>query len=85
MPTASRLLRNSSKPRFEFGNASVGTIARDTDVRIGANWQRILDPLSPIFGRRHRSDDRRLYVAVLHEGTWTIAPILFVEQVGIAQ
>jgi hypothetical protein len=56
---------------------------RVPDTMTARTWQRMLDPLSPIFGRRHRSDDRRLYVAVLHEGTWTIAPICYLEDLFV--
>jgi GNAT superfamily N-acetyltransferase len=49
-------------------------------------WQRILDPASPIFGRLATVKDRAagFSVSVLHEGTWTIAPICYLEDLFVA-
>jgi GNAT superfamily N-acetyltransferase len=49
-------------------------------------WQRMLDPAAPIFGRLAVADD---YVAgfslcVLHEGTWVMAPICYLEDLFVA-
>jgi GNAT superfamily N-acetyltransferase len=48
-------------------------------------WQRMLDPLSPIFGRLAVIDRTVVgfSVAVLHEGTWTIAPICYLEDLFV--
>ena len=44
-------------------------------------WQRILDPESPIFGRLAVFNHVVIgfSIGVLHEGTWTIAPICYLE------
>jgi GNAT superfamily N-acetyltransferase len=49
-------------------------------------WQRILDPASPIFGRLATANDgvAGFSVSVLHEGTWTIAPICYLEDLFVA-
>jgi hypothetical protein len=45
-------------------------------------WQRILDPNSPIFCRLAEVDASRTVgfsICVLHEGTWTVRPICYLE------
>jgi GNAT superfamily N-acetyltransferase len=48
-------------------------------------WQRILDPESPIFGRL--AVVNRVVIGfslgVLHDGTWTIAPICYLEDLFV--
>jgi GNAT superfamily N-acetyltransferase len=49
-------------------------------------WQRMLDSSSAIFGRLAIADDEVIgfSVSVLHEGTWTIAPICYLEDLFVA-
>jgi GNAT superfamily N-acetyltransferase len=48
-------------------------------------WQRILDPEAPIFGRLAVFNRVVIgfSVGVLHEGTWTIAPICYLEDLFV--
>jgi len=48
-------------------------------------WQRILDPASPIFGRVAVVDKAIIgfSTAVLHEGTWTVAPVCYLEDLFV--
>lgn len=50
-----------------------------------ATWRRILDPASPIFARIAELEDgiAGFSVSVLHEGTWTIAPICYIEDLFV--
>ena len=49
-------------------------------------WQRMLDPSSPIFARLAVADDcvAGFSIYVLHEGTWVIAPICYLEDLFVA-
>ena len=49
-------------------------------------WQRILDPASAIFGRLAVADGKVVgfTVSVLHEGTWSTAPICYLEDLFVA-
>jgi len=49
-------------------------------------WQRMLDPSSPVFGRFAVTDDCVVgfCVCVLHEGTWTVAPVCYLEDFFVA-
>ena len=53
-------------------------------------WQRMLDPASPIFGRLAIADDMAddrvagFSIYVLHEGTWVIAPVCYLEDLFVA-
>jgi GNAT superfamily N-acetyltransferase len=49
-------------------------------------WQRMLDPAAPVFGRLTIVDDRvaGFSICVLHEGTWVIAPICYLEDLFVA-
>jgi GNAT superfamily N-acetyltransferase len=49
-------------------------------------WQRILDPASPIFGRLAVANDlvAGFSICVLHEGTWVIAPVCYLEDLFVA-
>ena len=49
-------------------------------------WQRMLDPASAIFGRLAVIDGKvtGFSVSVLHEGTWVIAPICYLEDLFVA-
>jgi len=49
-------------------------------------WQRILDPASAIFSRIAAVDDQVVgfSVSVLHESTWTIAPVCYLEDLFVA-
>jgi GNAT superfamily N-acetyltransferase len=49
-------------------------------------WQRILDPASPIFGRLAIVEDAVVGfgVSLLHEGTWTIATVCYLEDLFVA-
>lgn len=49
-------------------------------------WQRMLDPAAPIFGRL-AVDDAELIgfcVSVIHDSTWTIAPLCYLEDLFVA-
>ena len=48
-------------------------------------WARILDPDSPIFARLAERDGAVIgfSVNVLHEGTWTLAPICYLEDLFV--
>jgi GNAT superfamily N-acetyltransferase len=50
-------------------------------------WRRILDPNSQIFGRLFVVNDEVVgfSVNVLHEGTWVIAPICYLEDLFVAE
>ena len=49
-------------------------------------WQRILDPASPIFARLATVDDAVIgfSTSVLHEITWAIAPVCYLEDLFVA-
>jgi GNAT superfamily N-acetyltransferase len=49
-------------------------------------WQRILDPASPVFSRIATVGDdvAGFSISVLHEGTWVIAPICYLEDLFVA-
>jgi GNAT superfamily N-acetyltransferase len=49
-------------------------------------WQRILDPASPIFGRLAAVDGGIVgfSVSLLHDSTWTIAPVCYLEDLFVA-
>ncbi len=49
-------------------------------------WQRILDPASPIFARLATVDDAVIgfSTSVLHETTWAIAPVCYLEDLFVA-
>lgn len=48
-------------------------------------WRRILDPASPVFARlaEHSDEVVGFSVNVVHEGTWTIAPICYLEDLFV--
>jgi len=49
-------------------------------------WRRILDPSSPVFARVAVLDGvlSGFSVSVLHEGTWTVAPACYLEDLFVA-
>jgi GNAT superfamily N-acetyltransferase len=49
-------------------------------------WQRMLDPASPIFGRLAVADSEiaGFTISVLHESTWTIGPVCYLEDLFVA-
>jgi GNAT superfamily N-acetyltransferase len=50
-------------------------------------WQRILDPNSPIFCRLAEVDASQpvgFTICVLHEGTWTVTPICYLEDLFVS-
>lgn len=51
-----------------------------------ATWRRILNPASPVFARLAETDGTLvgMTVNVLHEGTWTTAPICYLEDLFVA-
>ncbi|AMB46046.1 GNAT family N-acetyltransferase [Methylobacterium sp. AMS5] len=51
-----------------------------------ATWARILDPASPVFARLAERDGLLLgmTVNVLHEGTWSTAPVCYLEDLFVA-
>jgi GNAT superfamily N-acetyltransferase len=52
-----------------------------------STWKRMLDPTSAIFGRvaTVRTVVVGFTVSVVHEGTWTIAPICYLEDLFVDQ
>lgn len=48
-------------------------------------WARILDPASPVIGRVAEREGRLvgLTVSVLHEATWAITPVLYLEDLFV--
>ena len=55
------------------------------EIVTARTWQRVLDPASTIFGRLAVVDGEVIgfSVCVLHEGTWTIAPICYLEDLFV--
>ena len=55
------------------------------DTVTAATWQRILDPKSAIFGRLAILDAAVIgfSVSALHDGTWTAAPICYLEDLFV--
>jgi len=51
-----------------------------------ATWRRILDRASPVFARLTERDGAVVgfSLSVLHEGTWTVAPICYLEDLFVA-
>lgn len=51
-----------------------------------ATWRRILDPGSPVFARLAEREGMPvgMTVGVLHEGTWTLAPACYLEDLFVA-
>lgn len=51
-----------------------------------ATWRRILDPASPVLARLAERNGVLLgiSVSVLHEGTWTTAPVCYLEDLFVA-
>ena len=49
-------------------------------------WQRMLDTAAPVFGRLAIVNDcvAGFSICVLHEGTWVIAPICYLEDLFVA-
>lgn len=49
-------------------------------------WQRILDPGSAVFARLAVADDEiaGFSASVLHQGTWSIAPVCYLEDLFVA-
>ena len=58
---------------------------RVDDAVTERTWQRILDPSSAIFARlaAHNDDIVGFSVCVLHEGTWTVEPICYLEDLFV--
>jgi GNAT superfamily N-acetyltransferase len=56
------------------------------EIVTARTWQRILDPASPIFGRLAVADGEVVgfSVSLLHEGTWSIAPVCYLEDLFVA-
>jgi GNAT superfamily N-acetyltransferase len=49
-------------------------------------WRRMLDPASPMFGRLAMIDGTAVgfSISLLHEGTWVIAPVCYLEDLFVA-
>ena len=60
-------------------------IRRAPTSRLGGTWRRILDPASPILGRLAERDGVVVgfSISVLHEGTWTLAPVCYLEDLFV--
>ncbi|HEX3505745.1 MAG TPA: GNAT family N-acetyltransferase [Xanthobacteraceae bacterium] len=65
-------------------NAFYETVLPETVT--ARTWQRILDPASPIFARLAVADDdvAGFSICVLHEGTWVIHPMCYLEDLFVA-
>jgi len=52
-----------------------------------ATWRRILDPASPVFARLAEAGGAVIGFAncVIHEGTWSIAPVCYLEDLFVAE
>jgi GNAT superfamily N-acetyltransferase len=61
--------------------------ARIPEAVTTCTWQRMLDPKSAIFGRLAVIETAVVgfTVSVLHEGTWTTAPICYLEDLFVDQ
>jgi GNAT superfamily N-acetyltransferase len=59
--------------------------ARVDDAVTQHTWRRILDPAATIFARlaEHHGDVIGFSVCVLHEGTWTLEPICYLEDLFV--
>ena len=55
------------------------------DIVTDATWRRILDPSSPMFARLAEDDGAIIgfCVCVIHEGTWTIDPVCYLEDLFV--
>ena len=63
----------------EFYKATIAeTVTRST-------WRRILDPTSPLFARfaEHNGTVVGFSLSVLHEGTWTVSPVCYLEDLFV--
>ena len=58
---------------------------RVDDAVTQRTWQRILDPSSAIFARlaAHNNNVLGFSMSVLHEGTWTIEPVCYLEDLFV--
>ena len=56
------------------------------EIVTARTWRRILDPVSAIFSRVAIADNEVVgfSVSVLHEATWTIAPVCYLEDLFVA-
>jgi GNAT superfamily N-acetyltransferase len=56
-----------------------------SEVVTAATWRRMLDSTSPIFGRLVIADSVVVgfSVSVLHDGTWTTAPVCYLEDLFV--
>jgi GNAT superfamily N-acetyltransferase len=55
------------------------------DAISSRTWQRILDPISTLFARLADDDGEVIgfSVCVLHEGTWTVSPVCYLEDLFV--
>src|SRR4051812_9676791 len=55
------------------------------DAVTAATWRRVLDPASAIFARLAERDGIIVgfSISVLHEGTWTIDPVCYLEDLFV--
>jgi GNAT superfamily N-acetyltransferase len=65
-------------------NAFYETVLPETVT--ARTWQRMLERASPIFGRIAVANDAvaGFSICVLHEGTWVVAPICYLEDLFVA-
>jgi ribosomal protein S18 acetylase RimI-like enzyme len=56
-----------------------------SDAITSCTWQRILDPKSPVFARlaTYRDQIAGFCICVIHEGTWTVSPICYLEDLFV--
>jgi GNAT superfamily N-acetyltransferase len=56
------------------------------EIVTARTWQRMLDPASTIFGRLAVADSQVVgfSVSLLHESTWTIGPVCYLEDLFVA-
>ncbi len=57
------------------------------EVVTAGTWERMLSPASPLFGRiaEWDSEPAGFAICVLHEGTWTLRPICYLEDLFVDQ
>lgn len=81
LPTDERVWRHLWDNYNTFYNTAISE-------RVTAHtWRRILTPASPVFARLAIDDDDVIgfTISVLHEGTWTLAPICYLEDMFVDQ
>jgi GNAT superfamily N-acetyltransferase len=79
LPTDERAWRHLWDNYNAFYNTSI------SEIVTAHTWRRILTPTSPVFARLAIDDEEVVgfSISVLHEGTWTLAPICYLEDMFV--